>query len=197
MGCHTWFYNKVKDASAEDLKTLRERLASKFEHYCDYPTFESYMEDDDNFKIYNALKLKGDTESEIFKINEQYVKRKKKRWKHLRQLRNEMPSKIRNGELSDEKFVKLYKKEDLFSTIYETPGFSDNFRTCDYETPSFRSFEKAKKYLTNHCDKFYIEGKETTFCGTNEEKLKQRLKIMLDVCKKFFEKYPKGWIEFG
>ena len=115
MGCHTWFCNKVKDASAEDLKMLRERLASKFEHYCDYPTFESYMEDDDNFKIYNALKLKGDTESEIFKINEQYVKRKKKRWKRHCQLRNEMPSKIRNGELSDEKFVKLYKKEDLFS----------------------------------------------------------------------------------
>lgn len=176
---------------------LRECLASKFEHYCDYPTFESYMEDDDHFKIYNALKFKGDTESEIFKISEQYVKRKKKRWKRHCQLRNEMPSKIRNGELSDEEFVKLYKKEDLFSTIYETPGFSDNFRTCDYETPSFRSFEKAKKYLTNHCDKFYIPGKETTFCDTNEEKLKQRLTKMLNVCKKFFKKYPKGWIEFG
>lgn len=62
MGCHTWFYNKVKDASAEDLKMLKERLASKFEHYYDYPTLcqkkEKEVETLPSFKKRNAFQDK-------------------------------------------------------------------------------------------------------------------------------------------
>ncbi len=188
MGCHTWFFNSIKDAGA-DMQRLRERLAHSLENYAEYPTFQDYVKDDGLYEEYCKLKADGATDDR-FKAIEEELKKYYHKWERHCVLRNEMPQKIRSGELTDDEFLELYKKEDIFSTKYEVSGFSDNFRTFDYDTPEFHTYDFAETYLKAHYREFYIPGNGSIL---EDEKLD----LMLDVCKRFFEQYPNGWIEFG
>lgn len=185
MGCHTWFYNKIEYAG-KDLPILKEKLANYFESLDNYPTFYDYIKDDGLYEEYLKMKNEGIIGNKYYAI-EADLKKQEKEWLYHCLLRNEMPQKIRCGELSDKEFKVLYKKEYIF---YEAPGFSDDFRTFDYETPNFRCYAFAERYLKKHNQEFYIPNNDSIMGD-------EKLQFMLDVCERFFWRYPNGWIHFG